>query len=363
LNVLTVVGARPQFIKAGPVSRALTSAGIDERLVHTGQHYDLNMSDIFFEALGLRAPRHHLGVGSGNHGAQTGAMLQAIEQILVDHRPDALLVYGDTNSTLAGALAAAKLHVPVIHVEAGLRSFNRRMPEEINRVLTDHISELLFCPTGTAVEHLAREGITSGVYMVGDVMKDALDYWRANGSRQTGVLQTLGIGPSTYYLATVHRAENVDDVERLDAILNAFALVDLPVVLPLHPRTHHALNRRNKGVPDNVRVLEPVGYLEMLELESNARALLTDSGGVQKEAYMLGVPCITLRDETEWVETVDSGWNVLAGAATQAIVQATKTFTTDRPHPELYGDGRASERIAELTAAYIRGGAVSHATV
>jgi UDP-N-acetylglucosamine 2-epimerase (non-hydrolysing)/UDP-GlcNAc3NAcA epimerase len=363
LKITTIVGARPQFIKAGPVSRALASAGIAERLVHTGQHYDLNMSDIFFEALGLQEPEHHLGVGSGNHGAQTGAMLQAIEQILVDHRPDALLVYGDTNSTLAGALAAAKLHIPVIHVEAGLRSFNRRMPEEINRVLTDHTSELLFCPTQTAVEHLATEGISSGVHMVGDVMKDALDYWQANGSRQSGVLQTLELGPSTYYLATVHRAENVDNVERLDAILDAFALVELPVVLPLHPRTHHALQCRDKSVPDNVRVVEPVGYLEMLELESNARALLTDSGGVQKEAYMLGVPCITLRDETEWVETVDSGWNVLTGADTQAIVQATKTLRTDRPHPELYGDGRASERIAELTAAYITEGAVAHATV
>ncbi len=341
---MTVVGARPQFIKSGPVSRAFDAAGIEEMLIHTGQHYDLNMSDIFFESLGLRAPAHHLGLGAGTHGKMTGDMLAGIERILLDTPADGLLVYGDTNSTLAGALAAAKLHIPVFHVEAGLRSFNRRMPEEINRVLTDHISTLLFCPTPVAVEHLRNEGITSGVHMVGDVMKDGIDYWQRNRASGDG---EGGRESGSYYLATVHRQENVDTPERLNGIMAAFGQLDYPVVLPLHPRTRKTLEARGEqaNLSANIDVIDPIGYGEMLELLAGARAMLTDSGGVQKEAYMLGIPCVTLRDETEWVETVDAGWNTLVGADTAAIVAAANRTVEGLPHPELYGDGRASERI------------------
>lgn len=351
MKLVTVVGARPQFIKSGPVSRALDRVGIDEVLIHTGQHYDLNMSDIFFESLGLRAPTHHLGLGSGTHGKMTGEMLAAIEHVLLDDPADGLMVYGDTNSTLAGALAASKLHVPVFHVEAGLRSFNRRMPEEINRVLTDHVSALLFCPTPVAVDHLKSEGITSGVHMVGDVMKDGIDYWQAQ-STSTSTSQTRD--PRSYYLATVHRQENVDSPERLAAILEAFSRLDLPVVLPLHPRTRNRLEQDGElnRLSDNIEVVEPVGYGEMLELLASAKAMLTDSGGVQKEAYMMGVPCITLRDETEWVETVEAGWNTLVGADTDAIIAATKREVSDLPHPDLYGDGHASDRIAAAIREY-----------
>jgi UDP-N-acetylglucosamine 2-epimerase (non-hydrolysing)/UDP-GlcNAc3NAcA epimerase len=305
----------------------------------------------------LRDADYHLGIGSGRHGSQTGSMLQAIEEVLIGETPDCLLVYGDTNSTLAGALAAAKLHIPVVHVEAGLRSFNRRMPEEINRVITDHLSELLFCPTKTAVHHLETEGIHRGVHMVGDVMKDALDYWRQHGRRDRSILAESGVSPDEYYLATIHRAENVDEPERLTSILNAFGQLDLPVVLPIHPRTRNTLILRDERLPKNIRVIDPVGYLEMLELESNARALLTDSGGVQKEAYMLGVPCITLRDETEWVETVEAGWNTLVGADTEAILTAVTRANTRAERPELYGDGHASERIAGITGSHLLKGA------
>lgn len=353
MRIVTVVGARPQFIKSGPVSRALDGAGIEENLIHTGQHYDLNMSDIFFDALGLRAPKHHMGLGAGTHGKMTGEMLASIERVLLDDPVDGMLVYGDTNSTLAGALAAAKLHIPVFHVEAGLRSFNRRMPEEINRVLTDHVSALLFCPTPVAVDHLRHEGITSGVHMVGDVMKDGIDYWKAqSGTMASDNSREAG----TYYLSTVHRQENVDSSERLRAILDALAGLDLPVVLPLHPRT------RNKLVADgeldrlsgNIEIIDPVGYMEMLELLSGAKAMLTDSGGVQKEAYMLGIPCVTLRDETEWVETVEAGWNILTGANTEAILTAAQREVANLPHPDLYGDGHASERIVSQIAEYLR---------
>lgn len=345
MKLVTVVGARPQFIKSGPVSRALDRSGIEEILIHTGQHYDLNMSDIFFEALGLRSPAHHMGLGSGTHGQMTGDMLASIEKVLMDDPADGMLVYGDTNSTLAGALAAAKLHVPVFHVEAGLRSFNRRMPEEINRVLTDHISALLFCPTPVAVDHLRSEGITNGVHMVGDVMKDGIDYWQA---KAVNTVADLTRPAKSYYLATVHRQENVDSPERLAAILTAFSKLELPVVLPLHPRTRNRLADSGELdlLSEDIEIIDPVGYGDMLELLANAKAMLTDSGGVQKEAYMLGVPCITLRDETEWVETVDTGWNILVGADTNAIVAATQREVTALPHPDLYGDGHASDRIA-----------------
>lgn len=354
MQVLTVVGARPQFIKSGPVSRALRAAGMGETLVHTGQHYDLNMSDIFFDALGLTSPDHHLNIGSGSHGEQTGRMLASIEAVVQSSPPDVLLVYGDTNSTLAGALAAAKLHIPVAHVEAGLRSFNRRMPEEINRVMTDHLADLLFCPTDIAVDHLRNEGVTTGVHQVGDVMKDALDYWMQQQS--TCEPPTDNLEPGSYYLATVHRAENVDQPNRLLQIIDALETLDAPVVLPLHPRTRNALKGLDTSTNDAIRWIDPVGYVEMLNLERGAKAILTDSGGVQKESYMMGIPCITLRDETEWTETVDAGWNTLVGADTRRIRDAALSLRRPTERPALFGDGHASTRIVALTGAFIEKG-------
>jgi UDP-N-acetylglucosamine 2-epimerase len=344
LHVLTVVGARPQFVKAWAISRVLRQHH-QETLIHTGQHYDDRMSRIFFDELGIPEPDVNLEVGSGSHGAQTGQMLAGVEREILARRPDWLLVYGDTNSTLAGALAAAKLHVPVAHVEAGLRSFNRRMPEELNRDLTDHLADLLLCPTEVAVANLAREGITRGVHLVGDVMHDAtlaaLD--RLDG--RPSPIEPLGLAAGGYYLATVHRAENTDDPARLDAILAGFARLDRPVLWPVHPRTRRVL--ADRPAPGNVCMVEPFGYLDMLAAQRSAAAILTDSGGVQKEAYILGIPCVTLRDETEWVETVEAGWNRLAGADAAKIV-ALASIATPRERPPLYGDGRASERIVAL---------------
>ncbi len=324
MKVATIVGARPQFIKAAPVSRALRQQHT-EVLIHTGQHYDDAMSAVFFRELEIPAPDVNLGIGSGPHGQQTGAMLAGIEEVLLAEQPDWALVYGDTNSTLAGALAAAKLHIPLAHVEAGLRSFNRRMPEEINRVLTDHVSTLLFCPTQTAVNNLAAEGIAQGVHLVGDVMHEAL-LWAAERARtRSTILVRLGLQEKVYLLATVHRAENTDDPARLRAILDAFAALDEPIVFPVHPRTQariEALGLKSKF--RNLKSIAPVGYLDMVQLEQSARMILTDSGGIQKEAYWLGVPCVTLRDETEWVETVEAGWNVLVGAEMEQIVMAVK---------------------------------------
>lgn len=351
-TIYTVVGARPEFIKSGTVSKAFDQAGIAEALIHTGQHYDLNMSDVFFSSLGLREPKYHLNVGSGSHGKMTGEILAAMEEVLVTTPPDGVVVYGDTNSTLAGALAAAKLHIPVFHIEAGLRSFNRRMPEEINRIMTDHISDLLFCPTEVAVNHLSSEGITSGVHLVGDVMQDGVDLWSKSDLESASDGE---IAPGKYYLATVHRQENVDSPARLDAIFAAFASLDYPVVLPLHPRTRKELENRNliDSLSSNVRFIDPVGYTEMLSLLSGAKAMLTDSGGVQKEAYMMRTPCVTLRDETEWTETVDSGWNVLAGADTEKIVAGAMRNVAQLPHSELYGDGHASERIVQIVGEFL----------
>ena len=324
MKIVTIVGARPQFIKAAPVSRELRKQHT-EVLVHTGQHYDENMSAVFFRELEIPEPDCNLGIGSGSHGQQTGAMLGGIEAVLIAEQPDWVLVYGDTNSTLAGALAAAKLHIKVAHVEAGLRSFNRRMPEEVNRVLTDHVSDMLFCPTQTAVKNLAREGLTEGVHLVGDVMHEAL-LWAAERARtQSVILDRLVLMKKGFLLATVHRAENTDDPVRLRAIVEALVSLDDPIVFPIHPRTRKALDRLEfPTLPSRVKVIEPVGYLDMVHLEQSARTIMTDSGGIQKEAYWLGVPCVTLRDETEWVETVESGWNVLVGADTERIVGAAK---------------------------------------
>lgn len=348
MKILTVVGARPQFIKSGPMSQELRRAGIREILVHTGQHYDLNMSDVFFFELDLAAPDHFLGAGSGPHGEQTGRMLKKIESLLFTDRPDGVLVYGDTNSTLAGALAAAKLHIPVIHVEAGLRSFSRQMPEETNRVLTDHMSTLLFCPTDVAVANLQKEGIAQGVHMVGDVMKDALDLWSGDRPRSAAVVHALGLAPGDYYLSTVHRAENTDNTERLNEIFTALNDLDLPVIMPVHPRTRPALTELTKAQPGSLRLVDPVGYSDMIALTQNARAVLTDSGGLQKEAYMLGVPCITMRDQTEWVETVDAGWNSVVGADSARITKAVHSIKKPSLHPQLYGDGKSSRRMVNI---------------
>ena len=285
-------------------------------LVHTGQHYDENMSEVFFQELEIPKPDYYLGIGSGTHGAQTGRMLEAIEQVLLQIVPDLVLVYGDTNSTLAGALAAVKLHVPVAHVEAGLRSYNRRMPEEINRVLTDHASDLLFAPTEAAVENLKQEGISSNrIFLVGDVMYDASLYYGAKAERESRILQQLGLRPKQYVLATIHRAENTDDAQRLRSIFDGLELAakEIPVIIPLHPRTREALKQEAQlsKVAQHVLVIQPVGYLDMVMLEKHSRLIATDSGGVQKEAFFYNVPCMTLRSETEWVELVELGWNRL----------------------------------------------------
>jgi UDP-N-acetylglucosamine 2-epimerase len=349
MKILTVVGARPQFIKAAPVSRALRAAGHTEFLVHTGQHYDYGMSQVFFDEMDLPAPDVNLGIGSGLHGRQTGQMLMALEEIMQVQQPDRVLVYGDTNSTLAGALAAVKLHLPVAHVEAGLRSFNRLMPEEINRVLTDHVSDLLLCPSQTAVDNLAREGITEGVHLVGDVMFDALLYTVERGQTRSIILSNLGLSPKGYLLATIHRAENTDNEACLRGIFEAFESIKETIILPLHPRTAKMLDKFNlKSEIRNLKLINPVGYLDMVMLAQNARLILTDSGGLQKEAYWLGVPCLTLRDETEWVETVEAGWNVLTGADREKIATAVQNFNPSSTQPNIYGNGQAVRQIISL---------------
>lgn len=355
MHCLTVVGARPQFIKAAVVSDALKRVGVDETIVHTGQHFDTNMSELFFADLGLDPPAVNLGVHGGSHAEMTAEMLIGVEHEIFVRSPDVVIVYGDTTSTLAAALAAVKLHVPVAHVEAGLRSFNRSMPEEINRVVTDHVSDVLFTPTSIATDHLRREGIEeSKINQVGDVMYDATLHFRdAALPHETGLLEHLGISPGEYILATVHRAENTDSPERLETILAALDQIasEMPVVLPLHPRTRQRLDA---SITRHIRIIDPVGYLEMLLLESQAAIICTDSGGVQKEAYFHRVPCVTLRDETEWTELIHLGWNRLAPPSSAASIVATvHAALTDGPGREAspYGDGRAAERVANALLA------------
>lgn len=352
MKIVTVVGARPQFVKAAAVGRALRGC-VREVLVHTGQHYDDSMSQVFFDELEIPRPDHHLGIGSGGHGVQTGAMLAAIEDVLQRETPDRVLVYGDTNSTLAGALAAAKLHIPVAHVEAGLRSFNRRMPEEINRVMTDHVSDLLFCPSEVAVENLSAEGIRAGVHLSGDVMYEALMYAATLASRRSGVLDRMGLVPGGYALATLHRAENTDVPAHLDLLLAALDAVArrMPVVFPVHPRTRGRLPAAgSERACGDLRMIDPVGYLDMVRLEAGASVILTDSGGIQKEAYWLHVPCVTLRGETEWVETVRQGWNVLAGADADRIVHAaTNPVRPLEPSDAYRGAGSVGRIVERLT--------------
>jgi UDP-N-acetylglucosamine 2-epimerase len=358
---ISIVGARPQFIKAAAVSRAIAEHNrkfpeypIAEKTIHTGQHYDGLMSGVFFEQLEIRKPDYNLCVGSGTHGKQTARMLEEIERILITEAPAFIIVYGDTNSTLSGALAAAKLQIPIAHVEAGLRSFNRRMPEEVNRVLTDHVSDILLCPTETAVANLTSEGISEGVYLAGDVMYDSLClYAKKAKAIEHKTLKQLGLESKSYYLATVHRAENTDDGNCLQDIFDALDKISstkYPVVLSLHPRTRQKISEGNVVAGESIRIIPPVPYLEMMTLETNARAILTDSGGVQKEAYWLKVPCITLRNETEWSETVDSGWNVLAGPNYKRIVQAVEQAES---HPNryenlIYGNGHCAKQICRI---------------
>jgi UDP-GlcNAc3NAcA epimerase len=349
MKVATIIGARPQFIKAGPVSRILRKNHI-EILVHTGQHYDENMSGIFFEELALPQPDYYLGIGSGSHGEQTGAMLAAVETVLLEEKPDWVLVYGDTNSTLAGGLAAAKLHIPVAHVEAGLRSYNRKMPEEINRILTDHLSDLLFCPSEPAKRNLAAEGITKGVYVVGDVMAEALAFAEKQSAARSSILKRLNLQEKNYLLVTLHRAENTDDPTRLGNIFHALEQIEEPIVFPVHPRSNNALSEAGlvPAKSENLILTGPLGYLDMVRLLGSARLLLTDSGGMQKESYWLGVPCLTLREETEWTETVDAGWNRLVGADVGRILRAVSDFTPPQARRPLYGTGSAAEMCVQL---------------
>lgn len=349
MKLVSIVGARPQFIKTAPVSRVWRQTHT-EILVHTGQHYDEEMSAVFFRELNIPEPDYNLEVGSGSHGQQTGQMLARIEEVLLKEQPDWVLVYGDTNSTLAGALAAVKLQIPVAHVEAGLRSFNRTMPEEHNRVLTDHCANLLFCPTQSAVDWLAQEGITQGVHLVGDVMYDAVLYNVDLAQQRSSILVELDLHPQDFLLATVHRPYNTDDPNRLKNILTAFLEIGVPIIFPVHPRTRQCIAALDTDFDNsNIRMIAPVSYLDMLALEQNARLILTDSGGVQKEAYFLAVPCATLRPETEWVETVDAGWNLLVDADPEQIVRVANEhqWPDQRPQP-VFGDGRAAEKVVQI---------------
>ena len=354
IKILTIVGARPQFIKAAALSRefAKNQDLINEIIVHTGQHFDHNMSEVFFQEMNIPVPDYNLGIASMGHGAMTGRMLESIEKVILKENPDYLLVYGDTNSTFAGALAAKKMHVPVIHIEAGLRSFNMKMPEEINRILTDRISDVLFCPTDTAIKNLHNEGyqnIGAKVYQVGDVMEDAVHYYKTYAEGTSNVLKNNDLTPNNYLLATVHRAENTDATNRLTEIVNA--LNDLhqnaDVVVPLHPRTKQKI--KSLGIDVRFKLLDPVGYFDMLKLVSNSRLILTDSGGLQKEAFINNKYCITMRDETEWVELVEGGYNTLVGASRTNIIRAVNHMI-DRSFnklSELYGGGKASEAIVD----------------
>ncbi len=349
MRVASIVGARPNFVKLAPLSKELRRH-CEEIIIHTGQHYDYALDRIFFSELGIPEPDYHLHVGSGTHGYQTGEMLKRIEETLISAPPDLVLVFGDTNTTLAGALAAAKLRIPLAHVESGLRSFDRRMPEEINRILVDHCSDLLFCPTETAVRHLAREGITEGVHLTGDVMVDVLRGSVHLAIGKSRILEEQHLAARGYYLATVHRAENTDNIENLNNIVAAFCEIG-DVVFLCHPRTERRL--KEYGLWDRlnacITVLPPAGFFDMICLERNAKMILTDSGGVQKEAYIFKVPCITLRDSTEWSETLEEGWNVLAGADRDAIISLAEGFQPDEgSHTELFGRGDASARIVEI---------------
>ena len=389
MKIATIIGARPQFIKSAPVSRAISNYNkniatgctpVIEIIIHTGQHFDDDMSNVFFKELNIPTPSYNLGIHSAPHGAMTGRMLEKIEEILIKERPDWVMVYGDTNSTIAGALAAVKLHISVAHVEAGLRSFNREMPEEINRVITDHCVDILFCPTETAVNNLKQEGFTNIindgdlfdkkffknslstfslqpsplVVNVGDTMYDAVLQFSEIAENRSIILEDLKIKSKEYLLATVHRPYNTDIPENLQSILSAFLEIDQPIIFPVHPRTRQCLINSKLDIRNSkLKFIPPVGYIDMLILEQNAKAIITDSGGIQKEAYFFGVPCITMRSETEWVETVEAGWNVVVGADRGKIVNAVMSFKSGSTHQKLYGNGKAAENIIQYLKALI----------
>ncbi len=346
MKVLSIVGARPEFIQANPISLVLRK-NHQEILVHTGQHYDYKMSQTFFDELGIPRPDYNLEVGSASHSRQTAEILVRLDDVLLKEKPDLVIVRGDTNSTLAGALAASKLHIPLAHVEAGERSFDRRMPEEINRVVTDSISDLFFCASQPAVQHLAAEGRSDGVRLVGDVMVDSIYQNLPVARRNSNALAKLGLQPGGYALVTVHRAANTDDLSRLSNIVLALNSITETIVFPVHPRTQAALKRIDIRLKDHVKQVEPVGYFDMMVLEENARLIATDSGGVQREAYVHRVPCLTLRAETEWVETVTAGWNMLVDVEPDQVINAWKTFSPSGQHPAIFGDGKAGERIVQ----------------
>ena len=354
-KILTIAGTRPQLVKIAAVSRVLRES-FEEVLVNTGQHYDYNMAGVFFDELNIPKPDYDLGIGSDTHGRQTGRMMMAVEEVVEKEKPDAILVYGDTNSTLAGATVASKLHIPIIHIEAGLRSYNKEMPEEINRIMTDHVSTLLFAPTDLAVNNLAKEGITKGVHQVGDVMYDAVLYNMALAEEKHS-LKDYKLNSKEYVLGTIHRADNTDDKNRLEAILKAFAALGEKVYLPLHPRTRSKIDSYGlNGILEqagNIEIVEPISYLEMLLLERHAKAIVTDSGGVQKEAYFAKVPCITLRDQTEWVETIETGWNQLVNPLEVNLAEKLSNLQAGEPIENLYGDGEAAKKIVVIMKSYL----------
>lgn len=347
MKIITIVGARPQFIKAAPVSKTLRTEH-EEIIIHTGQHYDANMSDIFFNELKIPRPDYNLEIGSGSHGMMTGRMLEKLEEIYLKEKPDFVLVYGDTNSTLAGALAASKLLIPVIHIEAGLRSFNKAMPEEQNRILTDHISDLLLVPTEDAIKNLTNEGIKKGIHNVGDVMYDAVLMFKEIAKSKSGLLKELDVNSGEYILTTIHRAENTNDINRLRNMIEALNESGEKIILPLHPRTKKFIEGYGLNFNENIKVIDPIGYLEMLMLEENSKMIVTDSGGVQKEAYFMGKPCITMRDETEWVETVACGWNVVVGTDKNKILDNIRNFKPTSMQQAIFGDGNAAQKILNI---------------
>ena len=352
MRILSIVGARPEFIQSAPVSKALRNQH-QEILVHTGQHYDYLMSQTFFDEIGIPTPDYNLEVGSGSHAKQTAEILVRLEDVMLKEQPGLVIIRGDTNSTLAGALAASKLHIPIAHIEAGERSFDRRMPEEINRLAADRLSDLFFCVSQTAVQHLRGEGIRDSVHWVGDVMLDAMLANLPLAREKSSILGRLGIASKKYALVTIHRAANTDDPGRLRKILSALSRVEDEVIFPVHPRTRGVIEKLEVEVGERVRMIEPVGYYDMVVLEENARLIATDSGGVQREAYFLKVPCLTLRDETEWTETVEAGWNRLVGADEQAILSAWRSFNPPDVQSPIFGDGTASEKILQIVSSYL----------
>ncbi|HMV44800.1 MAG TPA: UDP-N-acetylglucosamine 2-epimerase (non-hydrolyzing) [Leptospiraceae bacterium] len=357
-KILTIVGARPQFVKAAAVSREFKKhKDIQEVIVHTGQHFDKNMSDIFFEEMEIPKPDYNLNINGLGHGAMTGQMMEKIEEVILKEKPDFLMVYGDTNSTLAGALAAKKIHVRVIHIEAGLRSFNMNMPEEINRILTDRISDILFCPTEVSIENLKREGFENFKVQIvknGDVMQDAAIYYSKISSTKSRIIETLGLKDQKFILSTIHRAENTDDLEKLKSILSALNQInkEITIVCPLHPRTHNIIKKNNLST--EIKIIEPVGYFDMIELLKNSVLVMTDSGGVQKEAFFFEKPCITMREETEWLELVESGYNVLVGSDSKKIIESVESMKSKKLDfsKDLYGKGKSCSIIAETILNY-----------